>query len=101
MIFFLFLLSTDGPFSKFEDHAPDFQGVSSRGINDIERCLIDMPGKIGAPHVYRQPDRPKAVRFLWIDKARSIRRIDLEEIDGKTKVIAWHPRKLAAECAGL
>lgn len=98
------LLSTansNGPFSKFDDHEPDFRGYSSRNIYDIERCLLDMPGKLGPPVIYAQPDRPGVVTLLWIDKARAIRRIDLRHDGDGTNVTAWHPRERVVTCAGL
>ena len=94
-------VAADGPFSKFDNNKPDFEGRSARGIYDIERCLIDMGGKLGAPFVYSQPDRPGVVQLLWIDKARALRRIDLTKDGDGTLVKAWHPRDRAAACAGL
>jgi hypothetical protein len=94
-------LVADGPFSKFDNETPTFAGRSSRGIYDIERCLIDVGGKLGAPVVYSQPDRPGEVQLLWINMSRALRRIDLKADGTGTMVKAWHPRERAAECAGL
>jgi len=105
MVWFPMLLhlsaASEGPFSKFDNDTPTFQGSSSRNIYDIERCLIDMGGNLGAPFVYSQPDRPGVVQLLWIDKARALRRIDLRQSGQGTDVKAWHPRERAADCAGL
>lgn len=93
--------AADGPFGKFDDHKPEFEGRSARSMYDIERCMLDIGGKYGPPTVYSQPDRPEIVTMLWTDKSTAMRRIDLR-IDGSgTLVRAWHPRDQAADCAGL
>lgn len=94
-------VASDGPFSKFDNNTPDFAGHSTLAIYDIERCLIDMGGKLGAPVAYSQPDRPGFVQLLWGDKARTLRRIDLKSDGTGTMVTAWHPRDKAAACAGI
>lgn len=91
----------DGPISKFNNNRPDFEGHSAVQMYDIERCLIDLDGKLGAPTVYRQPDRPDRETLLWGDKSRTLRRIDLRKDGDGTYVTAWHPRDDAAKCAGL
>ena len=83
-------IAANGPFAKFDDRP--YEGYKSTlFIFDIERCLIDTPG--WAPQVYRQPDRPDFVQLLWVSQSDYVGgakvRVDLEKVDGGTKVKAW------------
>ena len=92
-----------GPLSKFSERSPVGDYISSRSLEDIERCLIDMDGWL-APNVYRQPDKPNEVKILWISGGMSAglsaARVDLTKTpDGGTRVISWMPAKQAKACA--
>jgi hypothetical protein len=43
---------------------PEFTAQIGLKLFDIERCIIDVDN-IGNPWVYRQPDRPDVVMFVW------------------------------------
>lgn len=88
-----------GPISKFSERAPAQDFVSSRKLEDVERCLIDMKGWL-VPNVYRQPDRPDAVTIIWTGvNGLAGGRVDLARQASGTKLTAWMPAKQIADCA--
>lgn len=90
---------SDGPISKYRADQVKADYVSSRAIGDIERCVIDLDGRF-APNVYRQPDRPTEVTFLWnAGSGVTVGRVDLQATASGTRVKAWAFEKQVRACA--
>jgi hypothetical protein len=92
-----------GPISKFDNRPPVGEYETSRSVEEIERCLIDMDGWL-APNVYRQPDRPNEVTLLWISggtpAGTAAARIDLRKTASGSHAKSWMPAKQALACIG-
>lgn len=91
-----------GPISQFDHRPPVADYVTSRALEDVERCLIDLDGW-GAPSVYRQPDAPDKVTLIWFKGGTfaglANARLDLERMTTGTRVRSWMPAKQAKDCA--
>jgi len=89
-----------GPISKFDARPPAAIYESTRTIEQVERCLIDV-GKYGLPNIYRQPDRPDFEMLVWSSgTATAIGRVDLLRLQTGTRVTDWLDDKQVAACAG-
>lgn len=89
----------EGPISKFDAKAPEAAYLSSRKLEDIERCLIDMDG-LFPPSIYRQPDRPDHVTLLWRGgMGLTLGRVDLHRQADGTKITSWFGAKQVTGCA--
>lgn len=83
-----------GPISKWDSREPDASFTSAVGMADLERCLIDMNGIGGIPHVYSQADRPQQRLIVWQnDDMDTTARIDLSEEGSRTKIVIWKALK--------
>jgi hypothetical protein len=97
MIGALLLSGAQGPLSKFLP-ADASKFASARSVSEVERCLIDAPGRF-APKVYRQVDRLEASTILWDNGAGvSIFRVDLVAAQGGTQVTAWKSDSQVKAC---
>ena len=86
----LLVAAQDGPLSKFEKIEPNLQTTSAKAISDVERCLIDLPGK-RLPFVYRQEDRPGQTTIIWTlqGEGQAVIRADLKRVATGTEVKGW------------
>lgn len=83
-----------GPISKWDQRAPDATFTSGGAIGDIERCLIDMNGIGGIPHVFGQEDRPGQRMIVWQnDDMDTTARIDLRATQSGTLITIWKANK--------
>lgn len=100
MFYALLIILANGPISKWDDREPDLNYSTLAYIFDVERCLIDMPGRVVST-AYRQPDRPDQVTLIYPgSNGLSTGRIDLTKIEGGTKVVSWSmPDKKVLACA--
>ena len=87
-----------GPISKFDTKVPTADYVSDRKLEDIERCLLDLPLP-GPPVSYRQPDRPGEVTLLWGAGGSTVWRVDLHSTKEGTAVRAWLIEQKLRSCA--
>ena len=87
-----------GPITKWDSKKVVADYVSTRALEDIERCLIDMDGA-PAPTVYRQPDRPDQVVLLWLANNTTQGRVDLKREAGGTRIRSWVNMKQVPACA--
>lgn len=78
--------------------APTAEFETATAMEDIERCLMDLPGW-PAPIVYRQPDRPNDVALVWtVDPGRVTSRVEMRRSEKVTKVRSWIPEKSMRSC---
>lgn len=84
------IAAQDGPISKFDRMTPNVRTTSDKSLSDIERCLMDVPGR-HLPLVYRQPDRPDQAMLIWLAAGESTAagRIDLERVGSVTRITGW------------
>lgn len=93
-------IASAGALSKFDKKAPTQNYISAAKIFDIERCLLDIEGRL-APVAYKQPDRPDDVTLLWPGPNWSTAaRVSLHRLsDDRTSVVAWLDWGSIRECA--
>lgn len=88
--------AAQGPISKFGE--PDLVLESRRSASEIERCLIDTPGRF-APSIYRQPDRPNQTTIVWSNGSGvAIYRVDLMTTASGTRIKSWKSEKQVRGC---
>lgn len=95
-------MAADGPISKFDGRKVETEYDSAAKSEDVERCLLDLRG-MTLPQVYRQPDRPDAVRMLWQShgpmSATVANRVDLTKTPTGTHVKGWFSEDDLRKCA--
>lgn len=90
--------SLAGPLSKFDSKVPQGTFTSPRQIDDLERCLLDLP-KYGLAQVYKQADRPGVTEILWSSgTAIAVGRVTLRQQATGTTIVSWMDRQDIAPC---
>lgn len=75
---------------------PVFAGASNKSMYDLERCMIGVDSPV-MPQVYRQPDRPEQVLFVWDGTGGGLGGVSAAaQIDGtsNSKLTFWGREKI-------
>ncbi|MBB4154184.1 hypothetical protein GGQ80_002094 [Sphingomonas jinjuensis] len=101
ILLLLLTAAAGGQVDKFESRKPVADYVTSRKLEDVERCLI----RFGSPpQVYRQPDLPDDAIIVWpasgIPVGNAAARVDLHrETAATTRIRSWFGAKVVTDCA--
>ncbi len=75
---------------------PVFSQVSGKRMYDLERCIVEVDAPV-MPFVYRQPDRPQRVLYVWDGNGGGAGGVSAAaQIDGieNAKVTFWGREKI-------